>query len=71
VGAAGTSPDSIYRLTGLDCIVKCYWDEYEDRNREDYNGLDEQEFNALILNPNVEVMEHAPYADDSCWREAT
>ncbi len=45
-------------------IVKCWWDEYEDWNREEYNGLDEQEFNVLILNPNVEVMEHTAYDDD-------
>ena len=45
-------------------IVKCYWDEYEDWNREEYNGLDEQEFNVLILNPDVEVMEHTAYSDD-------
>ena len=45
-------------------IVKCWWDEYEDWNREEYNGLDEQEFNALILNPSVEVIEHTPYQDD-------
>ena len=45
-------------------IVKCYWDEYEDWNREEYNGLDEQEFNVLLLNPSVEVLEHTAYSDD-------
>ena len=45
-------------------IVKCYWDEYEDWNREEYNGLDEQEFNALVISPSVEVQEHTPYQDD-------
>ncbi len=45
-------------------IVKCYWDEYEDWNREEYNGLDEQEFNVLLLNPGVEVLEHTAYSDD-------
>ena len=45
-------------------IVKCWWDEYEDWNREEYNGLDEQEFNVLVLNPDVEVLEHTAYADD-------
>ena len=45
-------------------IVKCWWDEYEDWNREEYNGLDEQEFNALILSPGVEIIEHTAYADD-------
>ncbi len=45
-------------------IVKCYWDEYEDWNREEYNGLDEQEFNALVISPSIEVQEHTPYQDD-------
>ena len=45
-------------------IIKCWWDEYEEWNREEYNALDEQEFNALILNPSVEVVEHTPYQDD-------
>ena len=45
-------------------IVKCWWDEYEDWNREEYNGLDEQEFNAIIVSPSVDVVEHTPYQDD-------
>ena len=45
-------------------IVKCYWDEYEDWNREEYNGLDEQEFNALVISPAIEIIEHTPYSDD-------
>ena len=45
-------------------IVKCWWDEYEDWNREEYNSLDDQEFNALIMSPNVEVVEHTPRSDE-------
>ena len=45
-------------------IVKCWWDEYEDWNREEYNGLDEQEFNALVISPSIEIQEHTPYQDD-------
>ena len=45
-------------------IVKVWWDEYEDWNREEYNGLDEQEFNLLVMSPDIEVMEHTPYVDD-------
>ena len=45
-------------------IVKVWWDDYEDWNREEYNGLDEQEFNLLVMSPEVEVMEHTPYVDD-------
>tara|TARA_R100001015_G_C4634760_1_gene202007 strand:- start:2660 stop:4609 length:1950 start_codon:yes stop_codon:yes gene_type:complete len=45
-------------------IVKVFWEDYEDWNREEYNGLDEQEFNLLIMSPDVEVLEHTPYIDD-------
>ena len=45
-------------------IVKCWWDEYEEWNREEYNGLDEQEFNALVISPGVDVMEHTAYTDE-------
>tara|TARA_R100001443_G_scaffold27140_3_gene40442 strand:- start:18577 stop:20526 length:1950 start_codon:yes stop_codon:yes gene_type:complete len=45
-------------------IVKVFWEDYEDWNREEYNGLDEQEFNLLIMSPDIEVMEHTPYIDD-------
>ena len=45
-------------------IVKVWWDDYEDWNREEYNGLDEQEFNLLIMSPDIEVMEHTPYVDE-------
>jgi len=45
-------------------IVKVWWDDYEDWNREEYNGLDEQEFNLLIMSPDIEIMEHTPYVDD-------
>jgi len=45
-------------------IVKVWWDDYEDWNREEYNGLDEQEFNLLVMSPDVEIMEHTPYVDD-------
>ncbi len=45
-------------------IVKCWWDEYEEFNREEYNGLDEQEFNALILSPSIDVQEHTEYQDE-------
>jgi len=42
-------------------IVKCFWDDYEDWNREEYTHLDEEEFNVLIMSPEVEVIEHTPY----------
>ena len=42
-------------------IVKCWWDDYEDWNREEYTRLDEEEFNVLIMSPEVEIIEHTPY----------
>jgi hypothetical protein len=42
-------------------IVKCWWDDYEDWNREEYTHLDEEEFNVLIMSPEVEIIEHTPY----------
>ena len=39
-------------------IVKVWWDEIEEWNREEYKGLDETELEALISDPRVEVIEH-------------
>ena len=44
-------------------IVKVWWDEYEDWNREEYNGLEELQFETLIMSPSVEVIEHTSYPD--------
>ena len=42
-------------------IVKVWWDEYEESQREEYNGLDEMSFMALIGSEEVEVIEHTEY----------
>ena len=44
-------------------IVKVWWEEYDEAQREEYTHLDEMEFNVLISNPDVEVMEHTPYPE--------
>ena len=44
-------------------IVKVWWDEYEDDQREEYRGLDEMSFTALISDDDVEVIEHTEYQD--------
>ena len=44
-------------------IVKIWWDEYEDFNREEYQRLSEVEFETLILSTNVEVIQHTQYPD--------
>ena len=42
-------------------IVKVWWDEYEEKEREEYNRLTEIELTALLSNPAVEVLEHSEY----------
>jgi hypothetical protein len=44
-------------------IVKVWWDDYEEWNREEYRGLDETEFESLLSDPSVEVLEHTEYED--------
>jgi len=44
-------------------IVKVWWEEYDEAQREEYTHLDEMEFNVLISNPDVEVIEHTPYPE--------
>ena len=45
-------------------IVKVWWDEYEEAQREEYQRLTDDEFNYLILAEDVEVIEHTQYQDD-------
>jgi hypothetical protein len=44
-------------------IVKVWWDDYDDSVREEYKHLDDMEFNILISNDDVEVLEHSPYQE--------
>jgi len=41
-------------------IVKAWWDETEEWNREEYKNLTEDELAVLLNNPDVEVIEHTP-----------
>jgi hypothetical protein len=41
-------------------IVKHYWDDTSETLREEYKNLTEEEFTALLLEDNVEVLEHTP-----------
>ena len=45
-------------------IVKVWWDEYDESQREEYRHLDEMEFNVLISNPDIEVMEHTAIPEE-------
>ena len=44
-------------------IVKVWWDEYEDSNREEYSGLDEVGLQSLLMQDGVEVLEHSEYLE--------
>ena len=44
-------------------IVKVWWDDYDEASREEYKHLDDMEFNLLISNDDVEVLEHSPYQE--------
>ena len=50
-------------------IVKVWWDEYEDEQREEYHGLEEMEMTALITQEGVEVIEHTEYQGESYGQE--
>ena len=43
-------------------IVKVWWDEYEEEKREEYHNLGELEFEYLIAQDDVEVIEHTEVA---------
>ena len=43
-------------------IVKVWWDEYEEAKREEYHNLGDLEFEYLISNDGVEVLEHTEIA---------
>ena len=44
-------------------IVKVWWDEYSESQREEYHGLDEIAFTALLSDDDVEVVEHTAYEE--------
>ena len=42
-------------------IVKVWWDEYEEEEREEYRNLDEAGLMSLLSEEDVEVVEHTPH----------
>jgi len=46
-------------------IVKVWWDETEEWNREEYIGLSDVELEALVVKEEVEVIEHTAYDDQA------
>jgi hypothetical protein len=49
-------------------IVKVWWNEHEEEEREEYQGLEELEFSYLISNDSVEVVEHTEYEVDGLFK---
>ena len=45
-------------------IVKVWWDDYEEAEREEYRGLDEVGLQALLMQKDIEVVEHSQYDND-------
>ena len=45
-------------------IVKVWWDEYPETQREEYRGLTDMEFEVLTGNKDVEVIEHEEYYEE-------
>ena len=45
-------------------IVKVWWDEYEEPQREEYQNLSDMEFGYLITDDDVEVLEHTVIESD-------
>ena len=46
-------------------IVKVWWDEYSEEQREEYSGLDDIGIQALLMDEGVEVIEHTAYEDSA------
>ena len=45
-------------------IVKVWWEDYEEEEREEYHGLDEVSLMSLISDDNVEVIEHTEVTEE-------
>ena len=45
-------------------IVKVWWDEYSDEKREEYSNLSDIEFQYIIADDDVEVMEHSEIIEE-------
>ena len=42
-------------------IIKVWWDDYDEYVREEYRNLSDVEFEALVVNEDVEIVEHSEY----------
>ena len=45
-------------------IVKVWWDDYDEPQREEYTHLDEMEYEILVSNPDVEEIHHEEYVEE-------
>ena len=44
-------------------IVKVWWNEYEEVEREEYRNLTDVELESVVANPSVDIVEHEDYGD--------
>jgi len=52
--------DALLQKNGF---LKVYWEEYDKKKKEIYEGLGEDEVNLLLADPNVRLVEHTPRED--------
>ena len=45
--------------------VKAYYEEYEEAEEEEYNGLTDAQLDMLVQDDNIEILEHTSYPDPS------
>lgn len=50
--------DALISKTG---IVKVFWEESEEEERETYMGLDDETYALVVADPEIEVVEHTEY----------
>ena len=44
-------------------VVKVWWNEYEEVEREEYRNLTDVELESVVANPSVDIIEHEDYGD--------
>ncbi len=49
--------------------VKVYWEDYEDQSKETYESLDDKQFQSLMDNKELELIEHTEYPDEDAMEE--
>lgn len=50
-------------------IVKHYWDDTTEETREEYQNLTEEEFTALLIDEDIEVIEHTSVGEEELYTD--